>query len=428
MESDITTPVSKDSTPGESCHTQANPGLVQRRLIEEVFAAGRTLRPHDLPGSRGSGRDGCLYIAGSEQARHSGSGRAAGLVEHEVVCPHVVFSPEDSSSGEVLLVQCWGHYSIFWCLGWAQVVQSLSHIWFFAIPWAAACQASLSFTVSRSVFKLMPTEPVMPSNHLILGHSLLLLPWIFSRIRILSNESALHIRWPKCYSPRPRVNGRLLATGYRSKLAGILFVLFRGQTVLLIVYEINSGSLEGPCLALSWKKESESEVAQSCLTLCDPIDCNLPGSSIHGILQARILEWVAVSFSRGFSWPRDRTWVSFIAGRFFSVRATRPCHWPCLSVPPGEGSSLQWVMSRKAKGPGLLPRGTGLREGQPRVSSAGLQFLLGVCLRTQHPAFSDGLCLTEGVETARPDGWETLSWGQTSKPATPCRERRKDYA
>ena len=59
------------------------------------------------------------------------------------------------------------------------------------------------------------------------------------------------------------------------------------------------------------------------LTLCDPMDCSLPGSSIHGILQARRLEWVAISFSRGSSWPRDRTWVSRIAGRHFTVWATR---------------------------------------------------------------------------------------------------------
>ena len=51
--------------------------------------------------------------------------------------------------------------------------------------------------------------------------------------------------------------------------------------------------------------ESESEVAQSCLTLCDPMDCSPPGSSVHGFLQARILEWVAISFSRGSSQPRD---------------------------------------------------------------------------------------------------------------------------
>ena len=52
-------------------------------------------------------------------------------------------------------------------------------------------------------------------------------------------------------------------------------------------------------------KESESEVVQSCPTLCDPVDCSLPGFSIHGILQARILEWVTISFSRGSSRPRD---------------------------------------------------------------------------------------------------------------------------
>ena len=64
-------------------------------------------------------------------------------------------------------------------------------------------------------------------------------------------------------------------------------------------------------------------VAQSCLTLCDPIDCSPPGSSVHGTLQTRIPEWVSISFSRGLSWPRDRTWVSCIAGRFFTVWDTR---------------------------------------------------------------------------------------------------------
>ena len=68
-----------------------------------------------------------------------------------------------------------------------------------------------------------------------------------------------------------------------------------------------------------WNKESESEIAYSCLTLGDPMDCSLPGSSIHGSLQARVLEWVAISFSRGSSRPRDRTWVSHIAGRRFTI-------------------------------------------------------------------------------------------------------------
>ena len=67
----------------------------------------------------------------------------------------------------------------------------------------------------------------------------------------------------------------------------------------------------------------ENEVTQSCPTLCDSGDCSLPGSSVHGILQARILEWVAISFSRGSSWPRDQTQVSRITGRRFTLWATR---------------------------------------------------------------------------------------------------------
>ena len=65
------------------------------------------------------------------------------------------------------------------------------------------------------------------------------------------------------------------------------------------------------------------EVTQSCLTLCDPMGCSLPGSSVHGIFQARVLEWVAISFSRGSSRPRDRTRVSHIAGRCFTIWTTR---------------------------------------------------------------------------------------------------------
>ena len=68
---------------------------------------------------------------------------------------------------------------------------------------------------------------------------------------------------------------------------------------------------------ISEDAESENEVAQSFPTLCNPVDCSLPGSSVHGIFQARILEWVAISFSRGSSRPRNRTRVSCIAGRHF---------------------------------------------------------------------------------------------------------------
>ena len=83
---------------------------------------------------------------------------------------------------------------------WVTVdVQSLSHVRLFAIPWTAAHQASPSFTISWSLLKLMPIELVMPSNHLMLCHPLLL-PSVFPSIRVFSSESALCIRWPEYWS------------------------------------------------------------------------------------------------------------------------------------------------------------------------------------------------------------------------------------
>ena len=88
----------------------------------------------------------------------------------------------------------WGW--VFWhcCCSVAQLV------WLFVIPWTTAHQASLSFTISWSLLKLMSIELVMPSNHLILCHPFLLLPSIFPSIRVFSNESVLHISWPKYWS------------------------------------------------------------------------------------------------------------------------------------------------------------------------------------------------------------------------------------
>ena len=77
------------------------------------------------------------------------------------------------------------------------VVQSLSHIQLFRTPWNTACQASLSFTIPQSSLRLMSIELMMPSNHLILCHPLLLLPSIFPSIRVFSNDLVLCIRWPK---------------------------------------------------------------------------------------------------------------------------------------------------------------------------------------------------------------------------------------
>ena len=75
-------------------------------------------------------------------------------------------------------------------------------------------------------------------------------------------------------------------------------------------------------------------VAQLCPTLCNPMECNSPGYSVHGFLQARILEWVDISSSRGSFQPRDWTWVSHVAGRFFTIWVTR--------------SSLLWVTEKQS--------------------------------------------------------------------------------
>ena len=72
-------------------------------------------------------------------------------------------------------------------------------------------------------------------------------------------------------------------------------------------------------------------VAQKCPTLWDLMDCSPPGFSVHGIFQARRLEWLAILFSRGSSWPRDWTWVSCITGRFSTIRATREAQCPIVT-------------------------------------------------------------------------------------------------
>ena len=90
-----------------------------------------------------------------------------------------------------------------------------------------------------------------------------------------------------------------------------------------------------------WKKKVKVLVAQSCLILCDPMDCSLPGSSVHGIVQARMLEWEAILFSRGSSWLRDWTWVSCIAGEFLTFWAT--VNYAAINV--GMHASFQIMVS-----------------------------------------------------------------------------------
>ena len=109
----------------------------------------------------------------------------------------------------------------------------------------------------------------------------------------------------------------LLSRPWQRTHRSLVFTLSSIQTPFSDTYSSTITFLCFPsfyCLCvLKWK----SEVTRSCPTLRDPLDCSPPGSSVHGIFQARVLEWIAISFSRASSWPRDGTQVSRIAGRCF---------------------------------------------------------------------------------------------------------------
>ena len=113
--------------------------------------------------------------------------------------PEVKSPPSESTSPTLFAVgdPCCCTLLQSHCCG---LVAQSCHVWPFVTPWTAACQASLSFSVFWSFLKLMSSESVMPSNHLILCLPLLLLPLIFPSIRVFSNKSALHIRWPEYWS------------------------------------------------------------------------------------------------------------------------------------------------------------------------------------------------------------------------------------
>ena len=244
----------------------------------------------------------------------------------------------------------------------------------------------LSITNSQSLLKLRSIDLVMPSNHLILCHRLLLLPSIFSSIRVFSKESVLQTRWPKYWSfsfsisPSNEYSGLisfridwfdLLAVQgtlqHHSSKASILWHpaffmvqlshpnMTTGKTTALTIafffFPYTKWWRRRMCAHLLWElrncnsllnnhqqekvgshqkkrphvqgqrispnKTVKVKVAQSCLTLCDPMDL------VQGILQARIVEWVPFPFSRGSSQPRDETQVSRIAGGFFISWATR---------------------------------------------------------------------------------------------------------
>ena len=111
-------------------------------------------------------------------------------------------------------------------------------------------------------------------------------------------------------------------------------------------------------------------VTRSCLTFCDLMDCSPPDSSVRGILQARILEWVAISFSRGSSQPRDWTRVSHVASRFFTIWATREA-WGCGHLPADELSSNVCISWQKG---GVVTEGT---QGPAWVRTGWIAILEG---------------------------------------------------
>ena len=231
-----------------------------------------------------------------------------------------------------------------------QSVQSLSRVRLFATPWTVARQASLSITNSWSLLKFTSTQLVMLSSYLILCRPLLLPPSVFPSFRIFSNESVLHIRWPKYWSfsfsisPSKEHPGLiffrmdwldLLAVQgtlksllqHHSSKASILwclaFFIVQLSHPYMTTGKTHSFDQMDLCPAIQYAVQvddsfSSNEQAsfnfmatvticsdfaaaakslQSCLTLCDPIDSSPLGSSVRGILQARILEWLVIYFS-----------------------------------------------------------------------------------------------------------------------------------
>ena len=123
------------------------------------------------------------------------------------------------------------------------VVQSLSCVQPFATSWTAARHASLSFTISRSLLKLMSIESAMPSNHLIFCHPLLL-PSIFPRIRVFSNESVLCIRWPKYWSFSFSISPSYEYSGLISfKMVWLDFLAVQGTLNMLLQHHSSKASI-----------------------------------------------------------------------------------------------------------------------------------------------------------------------------------------
>ena len=135
-------------------------------------------------------------------------------------------------------------------------VQLLSHVWLFATPWTAAHQASLSITNSWSSLRLMSIESVMPSSHLILCRPLLLLPSIFPSIKVFSNESALHIRWPKYWSFNFNISPSHEHSGLISfRMDWLDLLAVQGTLKSLLQHHSSKASIFGPQLSSQYNSQ-----------------------------------------------------------------------------------------------------------------------------------------------------------------------------
>ena len=152
---------------------------------------------------------------------------------------------------KVILLQLnkWGSDTAYFSLSCC--CSLLSHVWLFMTPWTAAHQASLSFTISQSLLKLMFTKSVMPPNHLILYHPLLFLPSIFPSIRIFYNEWGLRMRWPKYWSFSFSINLPMNIQGwFLLGLTGLISLLSKGFSRVFSITTIQKHQFFGTQLSL----------------------------------------------------------------------------------------------------------------------------------------------------------------------------------
>ena len=170
-----------------------------------------------------------------------------------------------------------------------------------ATPWIAACQASLSITNSWSPHKPISIKSMIPSNHLILCHPLLLLPSIFPSIRVFSNESALRIRWPKYWSFSFNISPSSEQPGLISFRTDC-WISLQSKGLSRVFSNTTVQKHQFFCTQL-WRGGRERDILgggvnrHTCSVVSDSLRPHGPGSSVHEILQARILGWSAISFS-----------------------------------------------------------------------------------------------------------------------------------